>query len=62
MKLDFDSMVARWGEVAVFYLMDNWERFIKTPREHLPIEDRWAIFIEETNDNANAFPSHQSAI
>jgi len=52
MPLDFDSMIARYGEPTVFYLMDNWERCIKTPREHLPIEERWAIFIEETNHHA----------
>ena len=48
---DFETFVSKHGEVMVFYLMDKWEQYRGGTQDVLSIEDRWARFIAETNDN-----------
>jgi hypothetical protein len=49
--LDFDQVLTRYGEFVVWGILENWERYrgIRsiTP---LPLEERWARFMRETED------------
>jgi hypothetical protein len=50
---EFEAIMNRHGEVGVQAILEDWERS-QSLREALilPLEERWARFMRETNDNA----------
>lgn len=51
----FDVLVAKLGEPAVFSLVEMWERFAGVRHvDVMPLERRWETFLRETNDLVKA--------
>ena len=59
--LELDTLISKYGEIGVFHIIENWEQYKGICQEPLSIEDRWARFISETNDNCAPFTQVVSA-
>ncbi|MCL2473333.1 MAG: hypothetical protein FWF23_00245 [Alphaproteobacteria bacterium] len=49
--LDFDTVISKYGEIMIFHMIEDWEKHRGIRLEPISLEDRWARFIAETNDN-----------
>ncbi|MCL2468796.1 MAG: hypothetical protein FWF24_00985 [Alphaproteobacteria bacterium] len=59
--LDFDTVTKKHSETLIRQIVETWERYNHICQEPRSLEDRWARFIQETNDNSAPLTQATSA-